>query len=51
MEIFACGSRLSRRMGTAWIPADEKHWHGATPEHGMEHIAMQEAKDGEHVAW
>ena len=36
---------------TVWIPPDEKHWHGATPEHGMEHIAMQEGKNGEHVVW
>ena len=34
-----------------WFPPGEKHWHGATPEHGMEHIAMQEAKNGEHVTW
>ena len=34
-----------------WFPPDEKHWHGAAPEHGMEHIAMQEAKNGEHVVW
>ncbi len=33
------------------IPAGEKHWHGATPEHGMEHIAMQEHQAGEHVKW
>ena len=36
---------------TVWIPPDEKHWHGAAPDHGMEHIAMQEAKNGEHVVW
>jgi len=36
---------------TVWIPPDEKHWHGATPEHGMEHIVMQEGKNGEHVVW
>ncbi len=29
----------------------EKHWHGATPESGMVHIAMQEARDGTHVEW
>jgi quercetin dioxygenase-like cupin family protein len=34
-----------------WIPPGEKHWHGATPEHGMEHIAMQEHQGGEHVKW
>jgi quercetin dioxygenase-like cupin family protein len=31
--------------------ADEKHWHGAAPNTGMVHIAMQEALDGKHVEW
>ena len=43
--------RQVRAGDTVWIPPDEKHWHGATPDHGMEHIAMQEAKGGEHVKW
>ena len=46
------GPILKVRTGdTVWIPPGEKHWHGATPEHGMEHLAMQEAKNGEHVNW
>jgi len=36
---------------TVWIPPDEKHWHGAAPNTGMVHIAMQEALDGKHVTW
>ncbi len=43
--------RQVRAGDTVWIPPGEKHWHGATPEHGMEHIAMQEHKGGEHVTW
>lgn len=43
--------REIRSGDTVWIPPDEKHWHGASPQHGMEHIAMQEAKDGEPVVW
>ena len=34
-----------------WIPPGEKHWHGGTPDNSMEHVAMQEAKDGQHVKW
>jgi quercetin dioxygenase-like cupin family protein len=34
-----------------WIPAGEKHWHGATPTTGMTHIAIQEALDGKVVEW
>jgi quercetin dioxygenase-like cupin family protein len=36
---------------TVWIPPGEKHWHGAAPTTTMVHIAMQEALDGNHVAW
>ena len=36
---------------TVWIPPNEKHWHGAAPNTGMVHIAMQEALDGKHVTW
>jgi quercetin dioxygenase-like cupin family protein len=36
---------------TVWIPPGEKHWHGASPQSGMVHLAMQEALDGSHVTW
>lgn len=32
-------------------PADRPHWHGATPESSMTHIAIQEALDGTVVTW
>ncbi|EOE7356149.1 TPA: cupin domain-containing protein [Enterobacter hormaechei] len=34
-----------------WIPAGVKHWHGASPEAAMAHIAIAEAKDGKVVDW
>ncbi|PUB17324.1 (R)-mandelonitrile lyase [Yoonia sediminilitoris] len=34
-----------------WFPADEKHWHGATPDTAMSHIAIQESIDGSAVTW
>lgn len=34
-----------------WFEADEKHWHGASPEKGMSHIAIQEEVNGEVVNW
>lgn len=40
-----------RAGDVVWFPPGEKHWHGASPEMAMEHIAMQEAKDGKHVEW
>ena len=36
---------------TVWIPPNEKHWHGASPNNGMVHIAMHESLDGNHVTW
>lgn len=43
--------REIRAGDTVWIPLGEKHWHGAVPTHGLEHIAMQEHQGGEHVVW
>lgn len=34
-----------------WCPPDHRHWHGATPETSMTHIAIQEALDGKMVEW
>jgi len=34
-----------------WFPPGEKHWHGATPQTAMTHIAIQEALNGKTVDW
>ena len=34
-----------------WCPPGHKHWHGATTETGMSHIAIQEMLDGKAVEW
>ena len=34
-----------------WFPPGEKHWHGATPDIAMTHIAIHEQLDGELVEW
>ena len=34
-----------------WFAPGEKHWHGASPNTAMTHIAIQEALDGKAVAW
>jgi 4-carboxymuconolactone decarboxylase len=33
------------------IPADQKHWHGASPQASMTHIAITEHRDGSRVQW
>ena len=32
-------------------PCNKKHWHGATANTAMSHIAIQESKDGKAVVW
>jgi quercetin dioxygenase-like cupin family protein len=34
-----------------WCPPGHKHWHGATPNTAMTHMAVQEALDGQVVEW
>ena len=34
-----------------WIPPGVKHWHGATPDSEMSHIAIVEAVDGKTTDW
>jgi quercetin dioxygenase-like cupin family protein len=34
-----------------WFPSGEKHWHGASPNTAMTHIAIQEQLDGKMVDW
>ncbi len=33
------------------IPPDQKHWHGASPQASMTHIAISEHRDGTTVQW
>lgn len=34
-----------------WFAAGEKHWHGASPQVSMSHLAVQESADGKAVDW
>ena len=34
-----------------WFEPEEKHWHGASPECAMTHIAITESKDGKFSDW
>lgn len=34
-----------------WFSPGEKHWHGAAPDTGMTHIAIQEVQNGKVVDW
>lgn len=43
--------QVIRAGDTVHIPAGEEHWHGAGPETGMVHMAMQEAQDGSAADW
>ena len=59
--IVTSGSGLVQREGgpiekiapgdVVWFSPGEKHWHGASPQTAMTHIAIQEVKDGKAVDW
>ncbi|NLC70600.1 MAG: cupin domain-containing protein [Desulfuromonadaceae bacterium] len=34
-----------------WIPADERHWHGAAPDSPMSHVAISAPRNGSTVEW
>ena len=36
---------------TVWMPPDEEHWHGASANSSMTHIAIQEAQNGRVAEW
>lgn len=36
---------------TIWIPPGLEHWHGAAPDRGMVHLALQEAENGSTSTW
>ena len=40
-----------RAGDTVWIPPHEEHWHGASPERMMCHLAIQEGQDGRVADW
>ena len=40
------------RAGDAvWFPPNVRHWHGASPDSSMSHIAIQQSQDGSSVTW
>jgi 4-carboxymuconolactone decarboxylase len=36
---------------TIWCPPDIDHWHGATPDAAMSHVALTGILNGENVVW
>ncbi|WP_018467110.1 (R)-mandelonitrile lyase [Calidithermus timidus] len=46
------GPKETLREGdVVWIPPGVKHWHGATDQAPMVHLALQEALEGRAVDW
>jgi quercetin dioxygenase-like cupin family protein len=43
--------REIRAGDVAWTPPGVKHWHGASPDGAMTHLAIHEHTDGEVVEW
>lgn len=43
--------REIKKGDVIWTPPDQKHWHGATANSSMTHIAIQEQFNGKTVNW
>ncbi|WP_372885790.1 cupin domain-containing protein [Shimia sp.] len=43
--------QIIRAGDTVWFEPGEEHWHGASPDTGMVHLAIQEAVDGSAADW
>lgn len=43
--------RVIRPGDSVWFAPGERHWHGAAPDAGMSHIAIQEAEGGDVADW
>jgi quercetin dioxygenase-like cupin family protein len=43
--------REIRPGDVVWCPPEEKHWHGATPNTAMTHLAIVEQLEGKAVEW
>ncbi|TMV11340.1 (R)-mandelonitrile lyase [Arenibacterium halophilum] len=43
--------QVIRPGDSIWIPAGVEHWHGAGPDTGMVHLALQEAENGKTADW
>ena len=43
--------QILRKGDVVRCPPDIEHWHGASPETAMTHLAIQEVQDGNAVDW
>ena len=52
-RVQRCGDPVEeiRPGDVVWIPPGQKHWHGASSETGMTHIAIQGEVGGKNVDW
>ena len=43
--------KIIKAGDSVWIPPEEEHWHGATSDNLMIHLAMQECLNGQTANW
>jgi len=51
VQIWGQEKQEMKQGDVVWIPAQAKHWHGATDTTALSHIAIQEQRDGQVVRW
>jgi 4-carboxymuconolactone decarboxylase len=51
VQAWGASVEIIRQGDVVWIPAGQKHWHGAAPRASLAHIAIVEQRNGESVTW
>ena len=51
MQVDGQPRQTIRAGDTVWFEPNEKHWHGASADKAMSHVAVQEAENGSPVDW
>ena len=51
IALRGCKPETIRAGDTVWIPPGEEHWHGASKNNGMIHLAIQESSLGKTADW
>jgi len=51
LQEWGKAAEILKQGDIAWIPPGVKHWHGASAQTAMTHIAIAESVNGSPVAW
>jgi 4-carboxymuconolactone decarboxylase len=51
IQAWGAPAKKIEKGDVVWTPPGVKHWHGATPDSSLTHIAIQETLDKKYIEW